>query len=110
MIKKHQYERTLELIQKRIIEKQKEFTWKEFNQIEPELRKARWIQFKNVFPEHAEIWESTEGCNESKCNHRTDGWCDYTDFPCGYNPFLSPRTGMVGMACMGAVPKKRRPS
>ena len=86
------------------IEKQKAFTWEEFNNIEPEFRKKRWDEFKAVFPEHAEQWEDVSACAESKCKYANNGWCYYVDFPCAYNPYFSPRTGYVGMACMGAVP------
>ena len=90
------------------IQKQKAFTWSEFNQIKPELRKVRWNEFKSIFPKHAEDWELTEACDGSKCRHQVNGWCNYTDFPCGYNPYLSPRTQIPGMACMGMVPTKRK--
>ena len=87
------------------IEEQKALTWAEFNQIEPHLRKARWDEFKQFFPEHAEDYEDVSACYECECRHAQDGWCDYTDFPCGYNPYFTLRTGLGGMACMGMVPR-----
>jgi len=88
---------------------QMEFTWVEFNKTKPGLRKVRWQEFKRCFHDHAEYYECPEGCIECGCPYSDEaissGWCEYANFPCGYNLFLTPRaSGMSGMACMGMVP------
>lgn len=35
------------------------------------------------------------------CAHSRGGWCTLQCLPCAFNPYLTPRTGMNGMACMG---------
>ena len=53
----------------------------------------------------AKMWASPEGCvdDAGKCRHlRGRAWCRLQQLPASYNPILSERLGMPGMACMGA--------
>lgn len=86
------------------------FTWDELFKASPAKRKAMWQQFKNKHPDMAEWWEDDEACREDVvCENLADGygWCKYMCLPCGVNPYLTPRTGMIGMACMGMRPQQQ---
>lgn len=44
-------------------------------------------------------------CDKSECigcKHLRGTWCKQSELPCTVNPYLTFRTGMIGMACMGA--------
>ncbi len=46
-----------------------------------------------------EYWTDYDGCDG--CQHFERGWCRLQELPASYNPILTPRLGMIGMACMG---------
>jgi hypothetical protein len=84
------------------------FTWDELLKASDTKRKEMWQQFKKEEPDMAEWWEDSEGCNEDvTCEHLSGGWCKYVNLPCAFNPYLTPRTGMIGMACMGSRPPQQ---
>jgi hypothetical protein len=85
-----------------------EFTWDDLLKASTSKRKAMWQQFRNEHPDIAEWWEDEEACREDvTCGHLTVGWCKYINLPCGVNSYLTPRTGMIGMACMGMRPPQQ---
>lgn len=83
-----------------------QWTWEYFIRQSPVKRRAMWSTLKKHDPDIAEYWEDPECCWEEdyKCQHLNDGWCEYAMLPCAVNPFLTTRTGMLGMACMGGRP------
>lgn len=85
------------------------FTWDEFLKSSPIDRRKMWKLLRNETPDKAEYWEDSEGCylddGKTRCPHLKDGWCTYAELPCGVNPYFTPRSGMLGMACMGMVPE-----
>jgi len=84
------------------------FTWNELFKASTAKRKAMWKQFKNEHPNMAEQWSDDEACREDiACECLSGGWCKYVNLPCGVNPYLTPRTGMTGMACMGMRPQQQ---
>jgi hypothetical protein len=84
------------------------FTWDEFIKSDPSKRRQMWAQLRGDLPEEAEYWEDGEGCNEDiACQHFKNGWCSCAELPAGVNPYLTPRTGMLGMACMGLRPPQQ---
>jgi hypothetical protein len=84
------------------------FTWDELLKASTSKRKAMWSSLKNEHPDMVEWWEDDEACREDvTCGYLSDGWCKYVNLPCGVNPYLTPRTGMTGMACMGMRPPQQ---
>lgn len=83
------------------------FTWDELISAPSSERRKMWAHLRSAAPEKAEWWENAEGCyvDGVVCQHYKSGWCGYAELPCGINPYLTPRTGIVGMACMGMVPE-----
>lgn len=78
------------------------WTWDDFSKATPEKRRKLWDQLRRDLPEEAEYWEDAEACNEDiVCQYFEDGWCTLQQLPVAFNPYLTPRTGMIGMACMG---------
>jgi hypothetical protein len=70
----------------------------------PEERRQRWEEWKRLALAAGEkglvdLWTDTEAC--LGCKHRNRDWCLRTELPCAVNPFLTLKTGMTGMACMG---------
>jgi len=69
---------------------------------EPE-RRHRWAAWLTLAreknPSAARIWAHSSECNG--CIHRRGGWCKKIGLPCTVNPYLTFKTGSVGMACMG---------
>ena len=61
-------------------------------------RRANWNAFVKFDPAIAAHWEN---CENHDCVHFDNGWCLLQNLPSGLNPYLSTRTGMPGMACMG---------
>jgi len=83
----------------------KEFTWDELIQAKPTERRKMWTQLQKDLPGEADYWQDSLACHEGGiCEYVSGGWCNYMELPCGVNPYLTPRTGMLGMACMGARP------
>ena len=82
------------------------FTWDELIKAKPSVRRKMWNELKNAAPEAASYWEDAEGCSSDNacCSHLSNGWCGFAELPCGVNPYLTPKAGMLGMACMGSVP------
>lgn len=58
-----------------------------------------WNAFKASCSDAASEWEEPECLS---CIHCDEGWCLLANFPTGFNPYLSFRTGHPGLACMGA--------
>ena len=84
------------------------FTWDDFFEASPAKRRKMWEQLRKDEPDSAEWWEDPEACHEDvTCDYLSDGWCKYVNLPCGVNPYLTPRNGMTGMACMGARPPQQ---
>lgn len=48
-----------------------------------------------------EVWSSLECCFDCKHINKKNVWCKLVNIPATINPYLTRRTGMVGMACMG---------
>ncbi len=71
----------------------------------PERRKrwAAWIRLaRPIMGQAVREWAGhQERCVD--CAHSRGGWCTLQGLPCSFNPFLTPRTGWPGMACMGAA-------
>ena len=63
---------------------------------------AQWLEIAREENEQAhDMWTTPEAC--AGCKHLGGPtWCELQDLPATYNPMLTPRTGMIGMACMGA--------
>lgn len=67
-------------------------------------RRARWAAWlklaRPVIGLAARDWAGRQDrCAD--CSHSRGGWCISQALPCSFNPYLTPRTGMPGMACMG---------
>jgi hypothetical protein len=69
-----------------------------------EVCRQRWEEWKRLATDAGEkdlvnIWTDTEACRRCK---RLDGdWCLREELPCTVNPYLTVKTGIMGMACMG---------
>lgn len=84
------------------------FTWEELLAADPQTRLSMWQKLKEKDPDTTDYWEDCFSCCEDAiCNYLRDGWCEYMELPCAVNPYLTPRTGMVGMACMGMPPPQQ---
>lgn len=80
-------------------------TWDEFLTADDLARKDIWNEFKKDHKDVAEYWEDEEGCHgDITCEFANKGWCNYMNLPCGVNPYSTPKSGMLGMACMGDRP------
>lgn len=86
-------------------------TWDELlgvkrtDMLDSERRKrwATWIRIARhtVGRDLARNWAGRqERCSD--CRHSRGGWCIANGLPCSVNPYLTRRTGVPGMACMGA--------
>lgn len=65
-----------------------------------------WLRIaEKEAPDHAEDWKDTSACKN--CPDLDGVWCKLVDFPATVNPYLSPKTGSPGMACMGGVLKRK---
>lgn len=65
-------------------------------------RKERWARATS-FKGGKDVKKYYEDPTECiGCQHFQNGWCALVSLPCGINPVLTFRMGMVGMACMGA--------
>lgn len=67
-------------------------------------RRRRWAAWlrsaKPVIGSAVRDWAGPqERCRD--CSHSRGGWCVPQGLPCAVNPYLTPRTGIPGMACMG---------
>lgn len=71
---------------------------------EPERRHrwATWMrQARQKNTAAVTAWTDNPECDG--CRHRRGhGWCGLIGLPCTVNPYLTFRTGAIGMACMGA--------
>ena len=78
------------------------------------LTKSRehWVQWLRLAerdaPECYEMWSDITACldenqPERACAHldKASVWCNLCDLPATYNPVLTPKLGLIGMACMG---------
>jgi hypothetical protein len=80
-------------------------TWIELLDVEdPAVCRQRWEEWKRLALAAGEkdlvhLWTDTEACRG--CNHLDRDWCLRTELPCTVNPYLTVKTGMTGMACMG---------
>jgi hypothetical protein len=84
------------------------FTWDDLLKSTPAKRKKLWEQLRKDLPEESEYWEDGEACNEDiLCQYFKDGWCSLQELPVAFNPYLTPRTGINGMACMGMRPPQQ---
>ena len=84
------------------------FTWDVLLKATPAKRRKLWEQLRKDFPEEAEYWEDGMECNEDiECQYFKHGWCSLQELPVAVNPYLTPRTGMIGMACMGLRPPQQ---
>jgi len=67
-------------------------------------RWARWIKIARKRKRSRDAvhgWMDPEACIE--CKHRRGrAWCSNMGLPVTVNPYLSFRTGAIGMACYGA--------
>lgn len=61
-------------------------------------RRANWSDFKRSNSDACDWWED---CESHDCSHFKSGWCLLQNLPAGFNPVLSPATGLSGQACMG---------
>lgn len=64
-------------------------------------RWATWLRLaRPVIGREVRDWAGPqERCCD--CSNSRGGWCVLQGLPCAFNPYLTPRTGMHGMACMG---------
>ena len=63
---------------------------------------TRWLELaKKHDPELYDWWADCEACGG--CAHLDEAiaWCSLQEMPATFNPILTPRTGCIGMACMG---------
>lgn len=70
-----------------------------------EIRRERWGQWlAKAGPEGRDRWNNAVGCikDGKLCKHFQNNWCALQGLPCSVNPVLTFRSGMIGMACMGA--------
>lgn len=81
-------------------------TWKElFGVSDDRERRGRWERWKEIALMRAECrslveyWTETSECDG--CLYQRGDWCALAQLPCTFNPVLSPRGGMLGMACCG---------
>lgn len=70
-------------------------------------RMQRWKEWQKIAEdsgshETAAYWRDTEACEG--CIHlgKENAWCAAVGLPCTVNPYLTFKTGLIGMACMGA--------
>lgn len=52
-----------------------------------------------------DVWTDLTGCFDCKYLKKKYIWCKFQNIPATINPYLTIRTGMVGMACMGTRPR-----
>lgn len=66
-------------------------------------RKLRWNKIMSLNSKMKRHWSDTSSC--SGCIHldNKEAWCNLQGMPCTVNPLLTYNTGMIGMACFGAV-------
>jgi hypothetical protein len=69
-----------------------------------EVCRQRWEEWKHIAIDAGEkemvgLWTDTEVCRG--CKHLEKDWCQKHELPCTFNPFLTVKTGMTGIACMG---------
>lgn len=84
------------------------FTWEDLLKAAPTERRKLWNQLHRDFPEAVGYWEDNEGCHEdTTCQYYKNGWCSLQEHPVAFNPYFSPRTGLIGMACMGMRPPQQ---
>jgi hypothetical protein len=80
-------------------------SWKEILDVaDPGECRQRWEEWKRIAIAAGEkgvvnLWTDTEVCQG--CKYLNEDWCLRAELPCTFNPFLTTRTGMTGMACMG---------
>jgi hypothetical protein len=80
-------------------------TWKEILDVaDPGECRQRWEEWKRLASTAGEkslvkFWTDTEACQG--CKYLNRDWCLRAKLPSTVNPFLTIRTGMLGMACMG---------
>jgi hypothetical protein len=73
--------------------------------IDEAARRARWEEWLTLARRSrrsrqlAEGWTDVTAC--TGCIHLDGYWCKLPALPCTVNPYLTFRTGMLGMACMG---------
>jgi hypothetical protein len=89
-------------------------TWAEIlgekgSSLTPEQRLENWTKFFSTHPaDMADYWNGSEGCEGCAhlCVNVRNGfkapWCVLQELPASFNPILTTRMSMVGMACMGA--------
>lgn len=66
-----------------------------------EERKGRWEKAMS-FPGGKKAKEHYSNLYECiDCKHFQNGWCALASLPCGVNPILTFKHGIVGMACQG---------
>jgi len=80
-------------------------SWSEmFGQDVPGLLcRDNWERFKAeaIQNGHSDVVEYWMGHECGDCDKCDGDWCKLSDLPCSFNPVLTPKTGMIGMACMG---------
>lgn len=71
------------------------------------IRMARWEEWKRIAgADIADYWFPGKECQG--CKHLIGrDWCGLQQLPASVNPILSFRSGMIGMACMGAGYEKK---
>lgn len=64
-------------------------------------RWAKWLRLARADKQGgAKYWCDKEAC--FGCKSLRGSWCELQELPCTVNPVLTFKTGMIGMACMGA--------
>jgi hypothetical protein len=66
--------------------------------------RQRWEEWKRLAlaageKEMVDLWNDNYACRE--CKYLDKDWCLREELPCTVNPYLTVKTGMMGMACMG---------
>lgn len=68
--------------------------------------KENWLAWcflaENNDKEMFEYWTDITVCKGCDQLDKENAWCNLQDLPCTVNPILTIKTGMIGMACMGA--------
>ena len=74
---------------------------REITEKDRRIRWATWLRLARLDGKSGAIY----WCDKAECigcNHLHGSWCKLQGLPCTVNPILTMKTGMIGMACMGA--------
>ena len=93
------YFKEMEAIERRTIPEGLKVTWEEL--MTPQSWRA-WLDLAKKKDEFLyQCWSDVFACMGCRFLDRENIWCRLQGLPATFNPYLTPRTGLDGMACMG---------